>query len=178
MVAKLCSIGERSPHWFLTGEQVRAGTPARQTAAVEVNGYVFVPHFNVQASAGDGVFNDVEKVIAMRPFDPAFIRGDLRINHSEIAMCQVIGRSAEPKFSSHDMVLLDRRDRDVHSEGVHVVRIDGDLFVKVLQRLPGRVLRVSSYNAEYTPFEISGADDAERDFAVIGRVRWAGVTVH
>lgn len=42
--------------------------------------------------------------------------------------------------------------------------------------LPGRVLRVSSHNPAYEPFDIHDTDGASRDFAVMGRVRWAGIT--
>ncbi len=44
------------------------------------------------------------------------------------------------------------------------------------QKPTGKILRVSSYNPAYEPFDIQGHDPAGRDFAVLGRVRWAGVT--
>jgi phage repressor protein C with HTH and peptisase S24 domain len=177
LTSKLCSIGRRSPQWLITGTHGFDGTPDKDIKAVELGTYIYVPHFDIQASAGNGSFGDVEKVLAMRPFDSGFIRGELGIYHPDIAICQVAGRSAEPRFNAKDIVMIDRRDIDVRTEGLHIVRMDGALFVKLLQRLPGKVLRVSSHNAEFQPFDISTSDDAERDFDVIGRVRWGGVTV-
>lgn len=158
-------------------ETVRsAGFIPKATNAVQIDGFVYVPLFDIRVSAGNGAFNDVESVIAMRPFDTAFIRGELGISHNNIAMSAVVGNSMEPWLHSKDTVLTDLNDREVMTEGVHVVRLDGALLVKKLQRLPGKVLRVSSFNAAYEPFEIQGHEDAERDFAVIGRVRWGGIT--
>ena len=93
-----------------------------------------------------------------------------------MVLTKVIGRSMEPDLRSRDTTLIDLKDREVLTEGIHILRLDGALLVKKVQRLPGRVLRVSSSNASFEPFEIRGNDDADRDFAVLGRVRWAGVT--
>ena len=124
----------------------------------------------------DSEFDSIDGVRGMRPFESTMIRGELRIDHDRLAMAQVGGASMEPMLRPKDTVLVDLKDRDVKTEGVHMVRLDGALLVKKLQRLPGKVLRVSSYNPSYEPFDVSGKDDADRDFSVIGRVRWAGVS--
>ncbi|WP_304308087.1 S24 family peptidase [Pseudacidovorax intermedius] len=170
-----------SPCWLLLGDEAGAGPePAsvvpRSLEAVEMNGYLYVPHFNVQASAGDGFFNDIEQVTTMRPFELQFIRSRLGITHNTLAMINIVGRSYEPVLHAGDAALVDRRDREA-LEGPHVIRLDGALLVKQLQRLPGRVLRVSSKNTEYEAFDISPSEDAQRDFEVIGRLRWAGVVL-
>lgn len=148
----------------------------RNVRAVELGGVVYVPHFDIQASAGTGEFQDIERVIAMRPFDATYIRGDLGIQHFDLALCWVIGNSGEPVLHSRDTVMVDLRDRQVLTEGTHIVRMDNANFIKKLERRPGRVIRVSSNNDAYEPFDIIGGDDSQRDFEVIGRVRWAGVT--
>jgi phage repressor protein C with HTH and peptisase S24 domain len=152
-----------------------AGAPA-SVEALELGPYIYVPHFDVTVSAGPGAFQHVENVIAMRPFDAGFIRHDLGIQHKVIAMCSVAGSSALPDLKPRDTVMVDLRDRSVAHEGLHIVRLDDTLMLKKLQRLPGKVLRVSSTNLEYPPFEITGFEESQRDFEVIGRVRWAGVT--
>lgn len=153
-----------------------AGAVARSATATQLDGFVYVPLFDIRVSAGNGAFNDVESVIAMRPFDENFIRNDLGIAHNNIAMSAVVGNSMEPWLHSKDTVLTDLNDKEVLTEGVHIVRLDGALLVKRLQRLPGKVLRVSSFNPAYEPFDIQGREDADRDFVVIGRVRWGGIT--
>jgi len=147
--------------------------------AVEVGDYIYVPHFDIAASAGPGVFNDLELVKAMRPFERTYIRHALGISHNELALVGVRGRSMEPLLHPSDVAMLDRRDRDATTEGVHMVRLDGALLIKSLQRLPGRTLRVSSKNqSEFPPFDITADDDGERDFEILGRARWAGITLN
>lgn len=147
----------------------------RRTTATQIGQHLFVPHFDIQASAGHGAFNDAERVKEMRAFAIDFIRRDLRVSHNDMALIDVAGPSMEPQIHSGDVVLIDRRDTGVQVEGPHVVRFDGGLIVKLLQRRPGGRVRVTSINPLFDPFEIElGAEGT--DFEVIGRVRWAGVT--
>jgi len=144
--------------------------------AVQVDELIYVPLFDLRDQAEGAAFTDADSVLAMRPFDAQFIRYDLGIAHDDLAMFGVVGASMEPWLHARDAVLADLRDRDALTEGVHLIRLDGALLMKKLQRLPGKVLRVSSYNPAYEPFDIQGHESADRDFAVLGRVRWAGVT--
>jgi phage repressor protein C with HTH and peptisase S24 domain len=160
------------------GERGLAFTVQKNLRAVEVGEFVYVPHFEIQASAGRGaLFNQIETVKAMRPFDQAYIRGELGIRHDEIVLIDVNGNSMEPILHSRDTAMVDLRSTEVYTEGVHVIRLDSALLVKKVQRLPGKVLRISSENEDYAPFEIKGTEDADRDFQIIGRVVWGGVTI-
>ncbi len=169
-----------TPAYLLGGERPGKAQPTatvpKGLRAVQIDAFIYVPLFDLRSSAGKGAFNDIESVVAMRPFDAHFIRYDLGISHNDIAMSMVAGVSMEPWLHSKDAVLTDLQDHDALTEGVHMVRLDGALLVKKLQRLPGKILRVSSYNPAYEPFDIQGHEDPDRDFAVLGRVRWAGVT--
>lgn len=168
-----------TPAHLLGGE---AKETSRQAAAphgvraVQVDELIYVPLFDLRDQADGAAFNDADSVLAMRPFDAQFIRYDLGIAHDDLAMFGVVGASMEPWLHAKDAVLADLRDRDALTEGVHLIRLDGALLMKKLQRLPGKILRVSSYNPAYEPFDIQGHESADRDFAVLGRVRWAGVT--
>lgn len=168
-----------TPTYLLGGERHEKAQPIgmvpKSVQAVQVDAFVYVPLFDVRFSAGNGAFNDIDSVMAMRPFDAHFIRYELGIPHNDIAMSVMVGVSMEPWLHSKDTLLTDLKDRDALTEGIHVVRLDGALLVKKLQRLPGKILRVSSYNQAYEPFDIHGHEGPDRDFAVLGRVRWAGV---
>lgn len=154
----------------------RAAAVPKSVHTVQVDELIYVPLFDLREQADGAAFNDTDSVLAMRPFDAQFIRYDLGIAHDNLAMFGVVGASMEPWLHAKDAVLADLRDRDALTEGVHLIRLDGALLMKKLQRLPGKVLRVSSYNPAYEPFDIQGHESADRDFAVLGRVRWAGVT--
>ena len=176
-LTKIASIGSRSAEWLLTGSDHRSDGVEKSLKAVDCGGYVYVPHFDIQASAGNGIFNDIESVIAMRPFDSAYIRGELCIQHNDLALVTVIGRSMEPDLHSRDTVMLDLRAKDVLTEGIHAVLLDGALLMKKVERIPGRTLRVSSSNTEFGSFDIVGSDEGfNQDFSVVGRARWGGIT--
>ena len=153
-----------------------AGPVPKSVRALQAGELIHVPLFDPRFPAGEDAFDDIASVLAMRPFDAQFIRHDLGIAHNDLALLTVVGVSMEPWLHARDVVLADLRDGDALTEGVHVVRLDGALLMKKLQRLPGKVLRVSSHNPAYEPFDIQGHEAADRDFAVLGRVRWAGVT--
>lgn len=147
--------------------------------AVVQHPFIYVPHFDVQASAGvRELFNQVELVKAMRPFDQSYIRGDLGISHDSVALISVVGDSMEPRLSSGDTVLVDlRAGSEMFSDGIHVIRLDEALLVKQVQRLPGRVFKIRSLNSDYESFEIRATEEEDRDFAIIGRVRWGGINI-
>lgn len=156
------------------------GIISKSTAAIEIDDFIYVPLFDVKVSAGDGqqLFSDVDQVLEMRPFPHSYVRRDLGIWHNEIALVTVVGTSMEPELHSKDVALLDRRDREVLSEGIHAIRLDSALLVKNLQRLPNKKLRVISANAAYKPYEIGGPEDEPVDFEVLGRVRGGLVIFH
>jgi phage repressor protein C with HTH and peptisase S24 domain len=177
---KIAEFGGRSVQWLLTGAEggTDPGDVGHSVHAVQHGQFVYVPHFDISASAGNGdLFTHLESVVAMRPFDQAYIRGELGIGHDEIAMITVIGNSMEPHLHSRDSVLIDlRAGHENFTDGIYVIRLDDSLLVKQVQRLPGRVFRISSSNEDYAPFEVKVREDAQRDFSIIGRVRWGGVT--
>jgi transcriptional regulator with XRE-family HTH domain len=178
---QIAELGKHSVQWLVTGLDTNhyKGEIANSVHAVASGEFIYVPHFDINASAGHGdLFNSLESVLAMRPFDQAFIRGELGIAHDEIALIFVMGPSMEPLLHSRDTVLIDlRAGYESFNDGIHVIRLDQALLVKQVQKLPGKVFRIRSLNEDYTSFDIKGSEDAERDFAIIGRVRWAGVTI-
>jgi phage repressor protein C with HTH and peptisase S24 domain len=177
-IQQISKVGNRSIEWLVTGREQDESSLVNETSAVTSGRFVYVPHFDVLASAGAGnVFEKIELVLAMRPFDDGYIRNQLGISHNQLALINVIGNSMEPLLRSNDTVLLDMRSNDIPNEGMHVIRLDGALLVKQLQFLPGKILRVSSANQDYMPFDIKADEDSDRDFSIIGRVRWCGVTI-
>lgn len=172
---QLARITGQSVDWLIGGAVVAVPSAVPVgTQAVQVGDLIHVPRFDVQASAGHGALGATERVVGMRAFDADYIRRELGICHNDLALVTVVGDSMSPDMRSGDMVLIDRRDTSVSTEGPHLVRIDGALLLKLLQRRPGGMVRVASRNEVYAPYDISLS--AGEDFQVLGRVRWVGVT--
>ena len=60
---------------------------------------------------------------------------------------------------------------DFRKDSIYVISIDDSLFVKRLQIMPGKMLRVKSDNPSYDRFDVSLESDSVK---IIGRVVWAG----
>lgn len=151
--------------YIVTGE--RAAKKQSQRSIVEANGHalVFVPRYEVRASAGPG--NHVYDEEVARTF--AFRRDWLKrrgLKEECLAIVSVQGDSMSGRLEDGDLVLLDISDVEVRSGKAYVVRIDGELVVKYLQRLPGDRLQLSSANQNYPPFTV----DASNSVEIVGRV--------
>lgn len=101
-----------------------------------------------------------------------------RVEGAGIGWCLALlrGESMVPRYDDGDRVpveLFDEQLGDVPGGDVFLVRLDGHLHLKVIEREPKRsgspaVLHLKSYNPLYKP--ISVVLDGGTDFAVLGRV--------
>lgn len=74
----------------------------------------------------------------------------------------------EGTFNDGDLLLVDRGVKDIRVDAVYVVAIDGELFVKRMQRKPGGGVLMISDNKKYDPIEIHPSTLSR--FDVLGRV--------
>lgn len=169
--------GRRSPDSAYMAAAMRAGVDmsyvisgVRQVAAADADDFVQIPLLsNVRASAGNGTVNEPagEYNVQGLAFSRAWIarRG---LNPQRLKVIEVKGRSMEPVLSDGDRVLIDMADTHPKSGYVYVLRQADELLVKHCQLLPGGVLRVSSANAQYAPYDIVLHEAV--DVEIIGRV--------
>ena len=137
-------------------------------------GYAQIPLLDVRAGAGRGSVVENEQVVDVLAFKEDWIRQELHKRPDDLRLIFVVGDSMEPDLRAGDIVLIDHTDSNAGREGIYVIRMDGALLVKQLQRLPGGVLKVISRNQSYEPFTVPVSKLAEPDgFAIIGRVVWA-----
>ncbi|AOJ08688.1 MULTISPECIES: XRE family transcriptional regulator [Burkholderia] len=139
---------------------------------VDIAEFVFIPRYNVKAAAGHGAsLGDGKPPLAMA-FRRYWVDNYLRINPKDLAVIAVKGDSMEGVLSDRDVILVNQADTRPGA-GLYVLRMDGELFVKRLQRLPEGRLEVSSANEAYRPFTVDMASPPS-DFEIIGRVVWVG----
>lgn len=139
---------------------------------VDLDEFVFVPRYNLQAAAGYGASTDGEKPVFSMAFRKYWITNYLHADPKDLSVISVKGDSMEGVLNQRDVILVNHAECNPGS-GLYVVRLDGDLIVKLLQRLPGGRLTVNSANAAYHPFEVD-LNNPPDDFEVIGRVVWFG----
>lgn len=164
----------------LTGSEVQAVSPKRDVTDVHGNNvdleeFVFVPRYNVAAAAGYGAWNDDETPMFTVSFRRYWIVNHLKADPKKLSVISVMGDSMEGILNDKDIILVNHGDKEP-SEGIYVLRLDGQLIVKRVQRLPGAELFVTSTNPAYKPFTIN-LNNIPSDFDVVGKVVWYGRVV-
>ena len=142
---------------------------------VDLREFVFIPRYSVEAAAGHGQAVNDEKPLFCMAFRRYWIENYVTRQTDKLSVIAVKGDSMEGILNHGDNILINHAETDPR-DGLYVLRIGNDLFVKNIQRLPGRLL-VKSANPLYEPFEIDLTAD-NTDTAIIGRVEWFGRTVN
>ncbi|WP_147694004.1 XRE family transcriptional regulator [Vogesella mureinivorans] len=139
---------------------------------VDLSEFVFIPRYNLKAAAGHGAVVDDETPMFSMAFRRYWVENYLHAYPADLAVISVKGDSMEGVLNNKDVILLNTADNQPTS-GLYVLRVEGDLIVKRVQRLPGGTLRVISANDAYPTFEVD-LNSPPADFDVIGRVVWYG----
>lgn len=84
------------------------------------------------------------------------------------------GDTMSPTIGNDAVVIVDKQHNQLIDGAVYAILINGELFIRRIQRLPTG-LRIISDNPKYSAFDISQDQINERDFlSVIGQVIYVG----
>lgn len=172
---KGCSID-----WLLTGEgepfpdQATANTTAYDTLGnpVDVEEFVFVPRYDIQAAAGHGQLVGDEKPVFTMAFRRYWVENYVTRDTKSLSVISVKGDSMEGVLNDGDSILINHSETTPR-DGLYVLRLNENLLVKRLQLMPGGIVNVISANEAYPTFEID-LNNLGDDIAIIGRVEWFG----
>ena len=130
---------------------------------------VYLPLVAVRASAGNGNAHIEEHVDRKVAYDRVELYREIRANPNDMFAMVVEGDSMIPTLRPGTMIIVKRAEvLDNFTDGVYVFRLEEAVYVKAIQRLPGRRLRIMSYNDFYPPFEVELGEGL--DFELIGKV--------
>ena len=156
----------RRIHAFFAGAdaagQGRGGT--RDAALVAV--------YDIEVSAGHGTLApEVEAPAELLAFPTGYLRHITSAAVRDLAIVTVKGDSMSPTLRERDVVLIDMTKTNLGYDGLFVLRLDGALHVKRVNRgsVSGVVRIISDNHAVYSPFE-RALDEVE----VVGKVLWYG----
>ncbi|WNL39861.1 XRE family transcriptional regulator [Halomonas sp. PAMB 3232] len=131
--------------------------------------YAFVPLYDAQCSAGDGAWNENCRVLT----HISFTRYSLRkhgLTPDHLSAIRIDGDSMEPVLHSGDTVLIDHTRKAIEGEGIYILRLDGHLYAKRLQRNFDGVSVISA-NSAYR--EVVVPRDRLNELEIIGRAVWS-----
>ena len=174
LITSVVSHTNVNPDWLIKGKGpvYRDESPEGADGA-SMEHYVLVPLYGVQGSAGEGQWVNGEEVEDLLAFKREWITQELRTRPENLSLIHVQGESMIPTLSPGDVILLEQTGQAQVSDGIFVIRMGEALLVKRLQFLPNQEVNITSDNASYHPFRINLKEPGE-DFAIIGRVIWAG----
>jgi len=120
--------------------------------------YVLIPHLDIAASMGHGkvapeMFIEVIRDMTVH-LDWLRMQGLAFSNIDNLAIITGDGDSMYGTFADGDALLVDRGITEVRTDAIYVFALDGDLYIKRLQRLTGGQLRMISDNPVYPPIII------------------------
>ncbi|TDO97440.1 phage repressor protein C with HTH and peptisase S24 domain [Marinomonas balearica] len=132
---------------------------------------VYIPQFDIELSAGTGAYPaDHPLAIASLPFSSNWlIKKGLQAHN--LKLLRVMGDSMEPLLKDKDMVMIDTSRIKPTEAMPFAIRLDGDLFVKGIQRQGDGSLVLVSRNKAYNDLIINSKQPPE-DFVIIGAVVW------
>ena len=178
---KGCSID-----WLLTGEgepfpPSHLATESSATISdtlgnpVDIDEFVFIPRYDIQAAAGHGRLAGNEKPMFAMAFRRDWIENYVTRSTKNLSVISVKGDSMEGVLNDGDSILINHGETTPR-DGLYVLRINENLLVKRLQVMPGGIINVISANDAYPTFEID-LNHLTDDVAIIGRVEWFGRSI-
>lgn len=134
---------------------------------------IILKKVNVQALCGkpDNCLdprNDDELVEMIKAGSKWFFTNFPHYKPEDIQIVTATGDSMEPIISEGDLVFIDIKDQSCNRDGIYFLFLDGQYFIKRVQRSFGQRLILISENQKYRDIELS--PDAQIEFHTIGRV--------
>ena len=175
---KLASAYNLSTDWLMTGKgpMVREGGVAEKSNVYNLNKvrneYIYVPKYNIQASAGHGAIAENEMVVDHLAFKSDWVSTKLGADPKALVLITAVGDSMEPTIQEDDLLLLNTAENEVREDGIYCIKNEFTLQIKRIQRMIGSELVVKSDNTAYQPFTVT--PDQLELLEVVGRVVWYG----
>jgi phage repressor protein C with HTH and peptisase S24 domain len=134
-----------------------------------------VPMFNAVASMGLGrSLPEYETVIDTLRLSKQWVHSHLSniSSPSNLAALSAYGDSMAPTFSDGDILIVDRGVSDIRIDAVYVLSLNGELYIKRIQRrITDGAILIKSDNALYDPVIVTNGE--RENLQVLGRVVWA-----
>lgn len=174
----LTKVYDANPNWLLTGNGEMFLNKEKEYSIpqnLNFEDITFIPHVDLKVSAGYGSISDeINMTKDYMAFLKEWIFKNVHVSAESLVLFTVNGDSMDSPTSQikdGGLVLVDKSITEFKNDGVYVITLDDALYVKRLQILPGRRLKVKSDNLNYDPFEVALDTD---NFHIVGKVIWAG----
>lgn len=161
-------------NWLLSGKGQMYLEDFTDSGLSSAGEYSYVQNLvDVHVSAGDGATatdgNGIEELAFKRKW---LAMEGLSAKNLRVVACR--GDSMAPTIPENSTLLVDISQNELVREGIYVIRLDGHLFAKRLQRGQGGSIHVISDNTLYDKIIVT---PEQHDLQIIGKVVWLGHTM-
>jgi phage repressor protein C with HTH and peptisase S24 domain len=177
--AKLCALGFRAA-WLLGADppvfddrRDLAGDVVSRATALDGE-VIALPRFDVGAAAGSGISVLGETVSEWIYFRREWLRRELGVNPSRLAIITARGESMSPTIRDGDLLIVDTSEKRWTRDGIYVIGVEDDLWVKRVDRRADGALVLSSDNSEHRHGVETIAKAHVSTIRFVGRVVWSG----
>lgn len=147
-----------NPHWLKTGEGSSDADVFAFTSEKDDAHALRVDLLDAELAAhSSGIINlEYPDVISSIFFTHEGVKQILgRTTTDGVYMFKVPTDSMAPTITQNDIVFIDTNVKEYIGEGVYSFNLNGETYIKRLQRLPTGVIMALSDNPLYLPFEIT-----------------------
>ena len=130
------------------------------------NTQMLVPLLSPQACAGNGAaLEDYINELGGLPFSESWLRRYFSVQPKNLCLLEVVGDSMVPTIQPNELVFVDGlQHRPEYRDGIWIISMDSQLFVKRVQMTSPGYYEVTSDNKAYKPLDL---DDTAQ---LLGRV--------
>lgn len=166
-VIKLSKLLGVNPAWLMEGKGSKYDSEAQREDVV------YIEKLDIAASCGvltaDVDFRTDSEIVNNMEVGVEWFRNNFsRYNPDEIKIVSASGDSMSPTIEDGDLVFINVNQNVCDRDGIYFLFLDGQYFIKRVQRTVGRKLLLISENPRYRDIEIEF--DSQVDFRTIGKV--------
>ncbi len=178
LLSTIATVLECDPGWLLTGE---GNAEKKETFTKEsssstsgtLDGFVLVPRYNIETSAGGGSNIHSEQIVDHLAFKADWVSKELGADPKNLLLIHSIGDSMEPTLRSGDLLLVDRSKARMKGDGIYLINFDEGLMVKRLEWMMDGTVVIRGDNTNVSREQKLTAVEMEK-LHLLGRVVWVG----
>lgn len=171
---KLCEIYNVNLSWLIAGKGSMFIVPPDNKVLCQNNENAYPIEFVKMGAAAGTItwFDDYEPEKEVIYFDKAWIKNILKVKPEYLKAFFSDGDSMQPTINDRDLLLIDTSKNQLHSSGVFVFWLDGDLLVKRLELTLELDIEIISDNSNYPKRLLKRKSN--KQFKILGKVIWNG----
>lgn len=153
-------------NWLITGH--------RNHSSNKEDAFVSVKRIKVTGSAGGGAMNGDEKAGEPIAFRKDWLKAHVGVSADSLSVIQARGDSMEPTIRDGALILVNHSIERIENDGIYALAIDGDLYIKRIQKAFNGGLIIKSDNPAYEDQLIKKPET--HDIKIVGLIKWAANT--